>query len=126
MPQAAQKSGGRGDKSGGGAGGKGGCNNDADEAMADAAAELDQLECTCTRCYWQACPASLPDGLLQRILEKKTAKKDKETAEKEKAIKEKEQLQKQQEAANTALELAKVNVKPQGSSSWISSRGGLV
>jgi hypothetical protein len=87
MPQVARKSGDRGGKAGGGAGGTGGRNNDADEAMADAAAELEDLSAALDGDR-QAGRASLPDRLLQRRLDKQTAEKENETTVEEKAIKE--------------------------------------
>jgi hypothetical protein len=54
--------------------------------------------------------AALPDGLLQRRLDKTTAEKDKANAEKAKAIKDMELVQKQLEEAKAELELAKTKV----------------
>ena len=109
MPPAPRKGGGKAGKSGGGAGGKGGRRTDAEDAMEDAVAEVADLHAALDSDE-QAGAALLPDGHLQRRLDKKTAEKEKETAAKEKAIKEKELLQKQLDEANAALELAKANV----------------
>ena len=104
--------------------GGGGCraarerDNDADEAMADVAAEVaGTSEALDGVGQASRSAAALPDGLLQHRLdrttadkEKANAEKEKANAEKEKAIKEKELLQKQLEEAKAELELAKTKV----------------
>ena len=92
--------------------------NDAIEAMADVAAEVaDTSEGLDGGDQASRSAGALPDGLLQRRLdrttadkEKANAEKEKANAEKEKAIKEKELLQKQLEEAKAELELAKTKV----------------
>ena len=82
--------------------------NDATEAMADVAAEVaDTSEAFDGVEQASRSVAALPDGLLQRRLDKTTAEKDKANAEKAQAIKEMELVQKQLEEAKAELELAK-------------------
>ncbi len=82
--------------------------NDAEEAMADVAAEVaDTSEALDGVAQASRSVAALPDGLLTRRLDNMTAEKEKANAEKEKAIKEMELVQKQLEEAKAELELAK-------------------
>ena len=80
--------------------------NDADEAMEDSQAEIDDLTAAVDAggSAGAAAPRSaLPDGLLQRRLEK-------ETREKEKALQEKEAMQKKMDEMRAELELSKAKV----------------
>ena len=81
--------------------------NDADEALADANAELVD---TAASLGGESARTSLPDGLLQRRLAKEKADKEKANAEKEKALQEKELLQKKLKDMEAELQLAKTNV----------------
>ena len=85
--------------------------NDAEESMADIAAEVaDTSAALDGREQASRSEAAPPDGLLKRRLAKEKAEKEKATAEKEKAIKEMELVQKQLEDAKAELELAKTKV----------------
>ena len=85
--------------------------NDAEEAMADVAAEVaDTSEGLDGGDQASRSAGAMPDGLLQRRLEKTTAEKEKAIAEKAKAIKDMELVQKQLEEAKAELELAKTKV----------------
>ncbi len=65
--------------------------NDAEEAMADVAAEVaDTSQALDGVKQASRSVAALPDGLWQHRLDKTTAEKEKANAEKEKAIKDKE------------------------------------
>ena len=81
--------------------------NDADEAMEDSQAEIDDLTAAVDAggSAGAAAPPSstLPAGLLQRRLEK-------ETREKEKALQEKEAMQKKLDEMRAELELSKAKV----------------
>jgi hypothetical protein len=97
----------RGGKKAGGAA-RGQARNDADEALEDAIAELEDTAAALNApAALAAAPSSespqLPDGLLQRRL-------DKEKLEKKQAILEKELMQKQIEDMRAELELAKATV----------------
>ena len=81
--------------------------NDADEALADANAELVD---TAASLGGESVRTSLPDGLLQRRLDKEKADKEKANAEKEQALQEKELLQKKLKDMAAELQLAKTNV----------------
>ena len=79
-------------------------NNDAEESIADVAAEVaDMSEALDGGQQASRSEAALPDGLLQRRLDKTTAEKDKANAEKAKAIKDMESVQKQLEEAKADL-----------------------
>ena len=85
--------------------------NDAIEAMADVAAEVaDTSEGLDGGDQASRSAGAMPDGLLQRRLNKTTAEKEKAIAEKAKAIKDMELVQKQLEEAKAELELAKTKV----------------
>ena len=83
--------------------------NDADEALQDAVDELNDTAAGLDGGGESAAPA-LPDGLLQRRLDKATQEKAAITADKQKLIKEKELLQKQMDEMKAQLELAKAKV----------------
>ena len=85
--------------------------NDAIEAMADVAAEVaDTSEGLDGGDQASRLAGALPDGLLQRRLDKTTAEKDQANADRAKAIKDMELVQKQLEEAKAELELAKTKV----------------
>ena len=84
---------------------------DAEQMMDDAQAEVEDTSAA----LGDAAQASrvtqgLPDGLVQRRLEKSLLDKEKEKAEKEKAIKEKELLQKKLNDMQAELDIAKAKV----------------
>jgi hypothetical protein len=86
-------------------------NNDAEESMANVAAEVaDMSEALDGGQQASRSEAALPDGLLQRRFDKEKAEKEKANAEKAKAIKDMELVQKQLEEAKAELELAKTKV----------------
>ena len=85
---------------------------DAEEAMADVAAEVaDTSEALDSVEQASRLEAAPQDGLLKHRLAKEKAEKEKAYAEKEKAIKEMELVQKQLEEAKAELELAKTKVR---------------
>ena len=85
--------------------------NDAIEAMADVAAEVaDTSEGLDGGDQASRSAGALPDGLLQRRLDKTTAEKDQANADRAKAIKDMELVRKQLEEAKAELELAKTKV----------------
>ena len=83
--------------------------NDAEEAMNDAEAELNDTTAALNG-GGESAPPALPDGLLQRRLDKEKQDKAVVTADKEKLIKEKELLQKEMDEMKAQLALAKANV----------------
>ena len=89
--------------------GAGPAQNDAEEAMQDAAAELNDTTAALDG-DGESPPPALPEGLLQRRLEKANQDKAAITADKQKLIKEKELLQKEMDEMKAQLELAKANV----------------
>jgi predicted nuclease with TOPRIM domain len=89
--------------------GAGTAQNDAEEAMQDAVAELNDTTVALDGAGESEAPA-LPDGLLQRRLDKATQEKAAITADKQKLLKEKELLQKQMDEMKAQLELAKAKV----------------
>ena len=89
---------------------RGRAQNDAEEAMNDAEAELDDTTAALNGGGGGSAPPALPDGLLQRRLDKEKQDKAVVTADKEKLIKEKELLQKQMDEMKAQLALAKANV----------------
>ena len=87
----------------------GSAQKDAEEAMQDAEAELNDTTAALNG-GGESAPPALPDGLLQRRLDKEKQDKAVVTADKEKLIKEKELLQKQMDEMKAQLALAKANV----------------
>ena len=83
--------------------------NDADEAMQDAAAELNDTTAALDG-DGEPAGSTVPTAVLQRRLVKARQEKDAEKADKEKLIKEKELLQKQMNEMKAQLALAKANV----------------
>ncbi len=95
--------------------------NDADHALADANAELEDTAAALDSADAVREPIrpipTLPDGLLQRRLanetrdkEKANAEKEKANSEKEKALQEKELIQKRLNEMEAELQLARANV----------------
>jgi hypothetical protein len=85
--------------------------NDAEEALQDATAELNDTAAALDGGRESGGPSkALPDGLLQRRLDKATQENAAERADKEKLIKEKELLQKKMDEMAAQLALAKANV----------------
>jgi hypothetical protein len=89
--------------------GAGQAQNDAEEAMQDAAAELNDTTAVLDGDCESAGP-TVPSAVLQRRLDKARQEKEAEKADKEKSIKEKELLQKQMDEMAAQLQLAKANV----------------
>ena len=100
---------GRAGKAAAPSGRRGRAQNDAEEAMQDAQAELNDTTAALDGVGESAAPA-LPSALLQRRLDKEKQDKAVVTADKEKLIKEKELLQKEMDEMKAQLALAKANV----------------
>jgi hypothetical protein len=83
--------------------------NDAEEALADANAEIVDTAAALGG-EGESARGSLPDGLLQRRLAREKAEKEKANADKEQVLKEKELLQKQLNDMAAELKLAKTKV----------------
>jgi hypothetical protein len=83
--------------------------NDAEEAMEDAAAELIDTTAALDG-DGEPAGSTVPTAVLQRRLVKARQEKDAEKADKEKLIKEKELLQKKMDEMAAQLALAKANV----------------
>jgi hypothetical protein len=108
-PKAKGGGAGRG-RGGGGGAGRAAPRDDAAEASADALAELEDTEAVLNSTVVARAPATLPDGLWQRRVDKEKLEKEKEKQEKDKAIREKELLQKKMDEMAAELALAKSNV----------------
>ena len=83
--------------------------NDAEEAMEDAAAELNDTTAALDG-DGEPAGSTVPTAVLQRRLLKARQEKDAEKADKEKLIKEKELLQKKMDEMAAQLALSKANV----------------
>ena len=83
--------------------------NDAEEAMQDAAAELNDTTAALDG-DGEPAGSTVPTAVLQRRLLKARQEKDAEKADKEKLIKEKELLQKKMDEMAAQLALSKANV----------------
>jgi len=83
--------------------------NDAEEAMEDAAAELNDTTAALDG-DGEPAGSTVPTAVLQRRLVKARLDKDAEKADKEKLIKEKELLQKKMDEMAAQLALSKANV----------------
>ena len=83
--------------------------NDAEEAMEDAAAELNDTTAALDG-DGEPAGSTVPTAVLQRRLLKARQEKDAEKADKEKLIKEKELLQKKMDDMAAQLALSKANV----------------
>jgi hypothetical protein len=83
--------------------------NDAEEAMEDAAAELNDTTAALDG-DGEPAGSTVPTAVLQRRLVKARQEKDAEKADKEKLIKEKELLQKKMDEMAAQLALSKANV----------------
>jgi hypothetical protein len=83
---------------------------DAEEAMADARAEVDDVVAAVETDESSAAAAGAPAAMLQRRLEKAKAQADQAKSDADKKTKEKEAMQKQMDDMQAALALAKSNV----------------
>jgi hypothetical protein len=89
--------------------GAGPAQNDAEEAMQDAAADLNDTIAALDG-DGESAGSTVPSAVLQRRLVKARQEKDEEKADKEKLIKEKELLQKKMDDMAAQLALSKANV----------------
>ena len=87
----------------------GSAQNDAEEAMQDAAAELNDTTAALDG-DGESAGSTVPSAVLQRRLVKARQEKEAEKADKEKLIKEKELLQKKMDEMAAQLALSKANV----------------